>query len=124
MLHNTHIPLKWCCIGTITGADPEKVEGVVKDVRAQSTRKDFANYYYFIYSLKSIKFNCNYAYADQREHTPQIRHALLSISHTLLSMRHTNFQKFSHTAWTKGGHEPPMTPINLPLNYGLLLIKY
>ena len=57
MLHNTHIPLKWCCIGTITGVDPEKVEGGVKDVRAQSTRKDFANYYYFIYSLKSIKFN-------------------------------------------------------------------
>ena len=27
----------------------------------------------------------------------------------LLSMRH-DFSKFSRTAWTKGGHEPPMPP--------------
>ena len=45
---------------------------------------------------------------DRRERVPQIRHALLS-------MRHTYFQDFSRAAWMKGGHEPPMTPLNPPL---------
>ena len=96
-------------LGNIQGRIQRKLkEGSKMSARKARGKILLINIHLFI---KSIKFNCYYAYADRRERVLQIRHALLSIRNALLSMRHTIFQKFSHTAWTKGGHGPP-PPLN------------